>query len=564
MRPAGKRELESLYFDYPHFPFEKPAEMTGCGVSHKVVIVGAGPVGMTAAIELARRGIASVILDKKNTLNDGSRAICISRNSLEILQQLGIAARFEEKALGWTHGRCYYRDKMIYRFEMPHSDHERYLPMYNLQQQYIEQFLVERIADFPGLIDMRWQSEVIGINESQEGVELTVDTPVGEYSIETEYLLAADGGRSLIREKCGLRLNGENLPGNYVIADVQMECDFPTERRAFFESEARPDGTILVHKQPDSIWRIDWQLNEWEEPSDALKESNIRKQIQGILNMLGHRGPWQLEWWSIYTANTLCLDDYRRGRIYFIGDSAHIVPIFGVRGLNNGFADAVNIAWKLAYTLLGRANANLLSTYSQERRGATLDVFYNAAKSSRFMTPPSRGYELMRKSALQLSLSQEFTRRLADPRQVTPYIYVDSPLTTFKFEEDDIEGGVAPGEAARNRRISGTNFLLDHIGLGFTALYFIENEVIPDYLSTLFDRLKTIDPDLKVLVIAREEIQIDGVEILLDTNGSVFSEYSAHHDSLYLIRPDRHVAARWAELRPLEAEAALCKSLSII
>jgi 3-(3-hydroxy-phenyl)propionate hydroxylase len=319
-----------------------------------------------------------------------------------------------------------------------------------------------------------------------------------------------------------------------------------------------------VHKQPDDIWRIDWQLNECEEPTDALEESNIRKQVQSILHMLGHRGPWQLEWWSIYTANTLCLDDYRKGRIYFIGDSAHIVPIFGVRGLNNGFSDAVNISWKLAYALLGRANENLLSTYSQERRGATLDVFYNAAKSSRFMTPPSRGYELMRKSALQLSLSQEFTRRFADPRQVTPYTYVDSPLTTSKFEEDDIEGGVAPGEAARNRRVSGTSFLFDHIGLGFTALYFIENEAIPDYLSTLFDRLKNIDPDLKVLVIARDEIQMDGVEIIVDTNGSVISEYSAHHGSFYLIRPDRHVAARWAELRPLEAEAALCKALSII
>lgn len=494
MRPAGKGELESLYFDYPKFAFERPLEMAGQSQIHPVLIAGAGPVGLTSALELARRGIASVVLDSKDTLNDGSRAICISRYSFETLQQLGLSDRFVKKSLGWTHGRCYYRNQMIYRLEMPHSDEERFFPMYNLQQQYIEQFLVDKAAEFPELIDLRWQSEVIGVEHSAKSVELKVKTPEGDYSLQGKYLLAADGGKSPIRKMLDLHMNGTNLPGNYVIADIRMGHDFPTERRSFFESEANPDATILIHREPDNIWRIDWQILDDQDPDEAIEESNIRARVQAILDMIGHTGAWELEWWSIYTANTLCLDKYRHGRVIFIGDSAHIVPIFGVRGLNNGIADAVNAAWKLAYILNGHAKEKLLGSYTPERRGATLDVFRNAGKSSRFMTPPTRGYELMRKAVLELSLTQDFTRQFADPRQVQPYTYSDSPITSFQDCDSSIMAGPTSGSPAINRKISDDHYLLDHLGLGFTGMYFTNQELVPAEIITLVNELRSEDP----------------------------------------------------------------------
>ena len=203
----------------------------------------------------------------------------------------------------------------------------------------------------------------------------------------------------------GLRLKGDNYEGRYVIADIRMDHDFPTERRAFFEPSGNPGGTVLIHKQPDDIWRIDYQLREGESEEEALREENIRARVGAILADVDHNKPWELEWWSVYSANTLCLDDYRHGRVFFIGDAAHIVPIFGVRGLNNGLADAENIGWKLALVLHGEADDRLLDSYSPERRGATLDVFANATKSTRFMTPPTRGWRLAREAALSLSLS---------------------------------------------------------------------------------------------------------------------------------------------------------------
>lgn len=561
MKPSGQSDLDSLYFTYPHFEFRRPAELEGPAPRHRVVIAGAGPVGITAAIELARRGIASVLLDKKSTLNDGSRAICISRSSLETLQQLGLAEPFVAKGLGWTHGRCYYRDHMIYRLEMPHCDQERFFPMYNIQQQYIEQFLVDKATTYPELIDMRWQSEVVGLKTSEDSVLLTVRTPEGEYELQADYLLAADGGKSPTRKMLGLRMNGDNLPGNYVIADIQMEHDFPTERRSFFESKANRDATILIHKQPDNIWRVDWQILNDQNHDEVMREENIRTRVQAILDMIGHTGPWELEWWSIYTANTLCLDTYRHGRVLFLGDSAHIVPIFGVRGLNNGFSDAVNAAWKLAYVLKGEAHESLLDSYTPERRGATLDVFNSAGKSSRFMTPPTRGYKLLRKAALQLSVGQEFTRRFADPRQVQPYTYRASPITSFSNRDAAMSEGPQAGAPAINRHIVGDDYLLDHLGPGFTGLYFNEQPALPDALRQLFQQLKEIDHDFTPIIISRPQVQQGSQSSIEDATGSSFAGYGARDGTFYLLRPDRHVAARWLSVDTQEVKEALHTAL---
>jgi 3-(3-hydroxy-phenyl)propionate hydroxylase len=560
VRPAGRGELDSLYFDYPRYSFISPPELDGDSHRYPVVIAGAGPVGLTAALELGRRGIPCVVLDAKDTLNDGSRALCISRHSLETLQQLGASDAFVRKALGWTHGRSYYHEQMIYRLEMPHSREERFYPMYNLQQQYIEKFLVDKCADYPDLIGLRWQSEIVDADQSEEEVVLTVKTPNGKYSLRAKYVLAADGGKSAVRNFLDLRLNGENLPGDYVIADIRMDHDFPTERRCFFEPVANPDATLLVHRQPESIWRIDYQLQAHESAEEAIREENIRRRVQDILNMIGHSGDWELEWWSIYTANTLCLDEYRHNRVIFIGDAAHIVPIFGVRGLNNGISDAVNAAWKLAYVLDGVAPERLLDSYTPERRGATLDVFRNAGKSSRFMTPPTRGYELMRKAVLELSLSQEFTRPFANPRQVTPYAYVDSPLVSG--DEDGFKEGPPAGGPAINRKISEGDFLLDHLGPGFTGLYFCDQE-IPASITELNKNLQTLDREFTLLAISHSPLEDGSVSVVTDTHGTIFGGYGADYDSFYLLRPDRHVSGRWLKVDPLLIIQALQKSLAL-
>src|SRR6476620_4612008 len=218
MRPAGKGPLDSLYFDYPRFAARRVPELDGATAKHPVLIVRAGPIGMTAALVLARYGIKSVLIDRKDTFNDGSRAICIARPSMHILERIGTVAPFAEKALGWRFGRSYYRGEQIFRLEMPHPPGEKYLPMYNLQQQYIEQYLHDAIAACD-LVDMRWQSELCDIDCGNDGVSLGIASPAGGYRREAGYVLAADGARSPFRSQRGLRMKGDNYEGRYVIAD---------------------------------------------------------------------------------------------------------------------------------------------------------------------------------------------------------------------------------------------------------------------------------------------------------------------------------------------------------
>jgi 3-(3-hydroxy-phenyl)propionate hydroxylase len=440
---------------------------------------------------------------------------------------------------------------------MPQPPGEKYLPMYNLQQQYIEQFLHDSVAT-SDLIDMRWQSELSAIEPHEDGVSVRISSPAGDYQLDADYVLAADGARSPVRSMLGLRLRGDNYEGRYVIADIRMDHDFPTERRAFFEPAGNPGGTVLIHKQPNNIWRVDYQLREGESEADALKEENLRARVGAILADVGHTKPWELEWWSIYSANTLCLDDYRHGRVIFIGDAAHIVPIFGVRGLNNGLADAENIGWKLALVLRGEADERLLDSYSPERRGATLDVFVNATKSARFMTPPTRGWRLAREAALSLSLKHNFPRGLANPRQMQPYTYSGSPLTPYAGRDAEFAGGPVCGSAAPNAKLDDGSYLLDRAGNGMTAILFSDGQTSHEQ-AALLSQLGRIDKRFVPIVVASGGPASEA-NAIADRDGEIARLFAAVPGTLYLLRPDLHIAGRWKAVVPGEIlkTAGLC------
>ena len=535
MRPQGRAATDSLYFQYPHF--DAPSRSAGPTSARRgVVIVGAGPVGMTAALTLARWGVPCTLLDNKATYNDGSRAICLARQSFHIFESVGAVDAFLNHSLPYLSGRSFYRGRQILEFFMPDGPDHKYRPMYNLQQQYTEAFLYQQIERQP-LIEVRWQTEVTEVQPDPKGVSLTLSDPSGSYTQQADWVLAADGARSVVRTRRGLRLQGQNFEGRYIIADIRMRrqaqgAHRAVERLALFDPDCRRGGTVLVHEQPDDIWRIDYQVTGDESEEEALREPAIRQSIAGVLADLGWTEPWELEWWSIYSANTLALDDYRDGRIFYIGDSAHIVPIFGVRGLNNGLADAQNMGWKLALVMQGHAPVALLDSYSPERRGATMDVFANASKSSRFMTPQTRGWSLLRDAALSLSLRHPFAGEFANPRNMTPYIYSDSPIVTP--DPDPQMSGPAVGAVAQNVRLEH-GYLSDQWGMGFTLMTFGDESLVVQH------------PHLKCLH--------------LPLDGPVARAYGAKAGHAYLIRPDMHVAARCAKADRPWVHAALQRAL---
>lgn len=552
--------IKSTYFDYPLYPFRPPPELTGRTAPHPVVIVGAGPVGLIVAMELGRRGIRTVLLEAIETVSPGSRATCVSRRSMEIMLQNQCDEPFVSKALMWTEGSSFYRDQMVYRLRMPHSADERYFPMANIQQCVYEKFLVDRVEQIDH-VDLRWQSKVVGLTEGKDTVTLRVDTPEGEYDLSARYVVAADGARSIVRELLGLRLAGESHSGRYLIADIRMASSYPTERRAWFDPPSNPGNTILMHKQPDDIWRIDYQLATDQDSDYELQDDRVRARIKAHLDWIGETAPWQLEWTSLYKAHCLCLDDYRYGRILFAGDAVHLVPIFGVRGMNSGIADANNLGWKLAYVLQGLAPDSLLDSYTPERRAATLDIFDNARKSTLFMTPPTRGYQLTRDAVLQLAIDEDSMKPLINPRQSTPYDYVASPLTTAQREP--FERGPRAGAPLINIRLkSGQGkheHLLDHLGPDFNLLWFGESpaEFRIDVSSTLEG--VRVKPILITRLAARST---QGLCVIHDHDGRLYSSFDATAGCAYLIRPDGHVCARWRSWDEAHLAQALRRALT--
>jgi 3-(3-hydroxy-phenyl)propionate hydroxylase len=314
----------------------------------QVLVVGAGPIGLVTALGLAQQGVRVVVLESELQVSEGSRAIVFTRRSLEILQQAGVADRITAKGLPWRFGNSFYRGQRVYRMEAPHREDDRFFPMTNLQQQYVEEYLLQALAAFPHA-QVRWGHKVsrllrnidgdgdgdgdgagagAGAARQGPGVTLEIDTPGGTYVQQAPWVVAADGARSPLRTACGLKLEGAAYEGRFVIADIRIDLPLPTERLAFFDPPWNPGNTVLMHRQPAAMRRIDYQLPPDETPEQALEPVSLKARIDAQLAMIGHAGvPWEMDWSSVYSARALTLPQYVHGRIAFAGDAAHLLPI---------------------------------------------------------------------------------------------------------------------------------------------------------------------------------------------------------------------------------------------
>jgi len=528
----------------------------------QVVIVGSGPAGMVTALELARYGVPSIVLEAELQVSLGSRAIVFTRRSMEILQQVGVADRMTQAGLPWRFGNSYFRGQRVFRMEAPHDPDDRFFPMLNLQQQFLEEFLVEACAAQP-LIDFRWGNKVVSLTQHADHAVLTVDTPAGEYALHSDWVVAADGGRSPIRSMLGLKLEGSSYEGLFVIADIRVDLPLPTERLAFFDPEWNPGNTVLMHREPHGIWRVDYQLPSGETPQEALRAESLQQRIDATLAMVGHAGAaWEMDWASVYSARTLTLPDYRSGRVLFTGDAAHLLPIFGVRGANTAFQDAQSLGWHLAFVVKGWASEQLLGNFSAERVGAAREIIDEAGKSTRFMTPPTPGFQLLRDAVLSLSLKHEFVRPLYHWRTSRPHEYTRSVLNSIGDDNALFTDGPARGAPPRNVRLASDDYLLDHLGGGFNLLYFSEAEKVPGPVQTVLDEVRAQGVPLRVIAIGAAG-PVKGADCTLpDAQERCRQRYGVRTSgAAYLLRPDQHVCARWLTLDAKRLQAALHTAL---
>ena len=553
----------SIYYQYqvhqPWLACRNPGEQ-----NHPIVIVGTGPVGLTTALEIARHGQRCVVLESELQVSEGSRAIVFTRRSMEILQQVGVAQRVTETGLPWCYGNSIYRGQRVFRMENARADDDRFFPMINLQQQYLEEYLVDAVQANP-LIELRWGNRVSKVEQKGEQAWVEVDTPEGSYELRADWLVACDGARSGIRTAMNLLMEGASYEGRFVIADIRIDLPLPTERLAFFDPTWNPGNTILMHREPHGIWRVDYQLPAGEDPEDALRPESLKARIDAQLEMIGFGGtPWEMDWSSVYSARALTLPEYVHGRVIFAGDAAHMLPIFGVRGANTGFQDAQGLGWRLALVAKGVASAALLQSYSSERVGAAREIVEEAGKSTRFMAPPSRGFRLLRDAVLSLSLSQPFVGPLYHWRTSRPHEYGSSPLNSMGDDNLLFKAGPAHGAPPLNVRFAPDSYLLDHLGGGFDLLYFTSGKAIAAELQAVVAGVRARGVAVRLIAVSSHVAgAIEGADLVLDdSEGRCRARYGVMADgAAYLLRPDQHVCARWMALDANRLQAAFKAAL---
>ncbi len=500
-------------YTYQEFAYTTPPALQGKPDGpHQVAIIGAGPIGLAMAIDLALQGVASVVLDDNNVVSVGSRAICWAKRSLAILDRLGVGKRMVEKGVTWQLGRLYRGDREVYNFDLLPEDGHQMPAFINLQQYYVEEYLVERCREFPELIDLRFKNKLVDLSHTNEGVRASFETPDGTYELEADYLIACDGANSTVRRSMGLEFAGTLFEERFLITDIVMKADFPSERRFWFEPPFHAGQSALLHKQPDDIYRIDLQLGWDADPEEERKPENV---IPRIKRMVGDR-PFEIDWVSVYTFQCRRLERFVHDRVIFVGDSAHIVSPFGARGGNGGIQDVDNLGWKLASVLNGTAGPHLLESYDAERTYGADENILNSSRSTNFMSPKPGAEALFREAVLDLAAKAPFARVMVNSGRLS----VPCVLDGSQLNGEDAEGLPAitrPGAPLPDAPLE-EGWLLNRLKDGFTLLF-----------------------------VNAEPQSLDGHHILSVTADDTLRErfLGSAEQAVYLIRPDQHVAARW-------------------
>lgn len=529
-------------FETPLYPYARHADQDASTTTrYPVVVVGAGPVGLTVAIDLALHDVPVVVLDGNDRVSHGSRAICFAKRSLEIFDRLGCGQELVDLGVTWNRGKVFFRDQQIYAFDLLPEEGHRRPAFINLQQYRLEAVLVERLRELAAAgrsIELRGRHRVTRVETQPTHTLLEIETPDGPYSLEADWLLACDGARSTVRQELGLTFEGRVFEDHFLIADVTMKADFPTERWFWFDPPFNPGRSALLHKQPDDLWRIDLQLGPDADHEEEQRSEHVLPRLRA---MLGPEVDFDLEWVSVYTFRCARLDRFHHGRVLFLGDAAHQVSPFGARGANSGIQDADNLAWKLARVIQSRSPATLLDSYDAERIPAADENILHSTRSTDFITPKSKASQVLRDAVLDLAERVPFARSVVNSGRLSvPHVYGAAPV--LGADSDGLPAATRVGAPATDAPLGvldAPGWLLESLGDRFVLL--VVGELTVDAPS-----------EVEVLSVS------PGQSALLE------SRYlGAAASATYLVRPDQHIAARWTAPTRSQLEAALDQAAGI-
>lgn len=524
----------------PKYPFREPPEIAaGTPSRHPIVIVGGGLAGLAAACDLASRGVASVLLDEDDTIGvrgASSRGIVYAQKTLEFFARVGIYERVREKGVMWSKGKTLAGHDVVYEFDMTTATPSVQPPFINLQQFYIEWFLVDRIGEI-GRTDLRWKNRVCAALDRGDHVRLTVETPAGNYEIDADWVIDASGLHSVVRDGFGLdpRSAGKT-PDRWCICDVRFKKPLPIERWTWIEAPFNENRAVWQHLMGDSVWRMDFQMAPDADP-DAVSRPEVA--AERMRRQLGSDVEFELVWVGPYAYRSHCLESFRHKRTFFIGDAAHVMSPFGARGGNSGIQDAENLAWKLAMVLAGHADERLLDTYDIERRAAAQANIQVTDRTARFLAPRSKAERIIRDAVISLARQYEFARPMVNTGRLSvPNVYPDSPAVR------------GPGTSVQNVPITvdGRETTLSQLARSldtcFLAIVFGEAATDADGLART---LAAIDASARPIRVFACGLALPGLPTIGDPQGKLARALGLGAERsrmpIALIRPDLYLAA---------------------
>jgi 3-(3-hydroxy-phenyl)propionate hydroxylase len=411
--------LAQLGYSLPEYVYQRPPELGLTGSpSHvyPIVIVGGGLAGLTTACSLASIGMPCVLLDEDNTVGvrgASSRGICYAQKSLEIFKRLGIYERIESKGVQWSVGRTFAGDDEIYSFNLREQGAlslSQQPPFINIQQFYVEMFLVDRIMEL-GITDIRWKSRVTGFMQHDDHATLTVETPDEPYTLKAKHVIDATGVHSKFRAWCKVNVQRKAGDDRWCIADVRFKDHPPVERHTWIEAPFNDNRAVWQHLMADDVWRLDYQMAPNCDMQEVAREDVVRERLK---RQFGHDVDCEIVWVGPYAYRSECIDEMRKGSVFFVGDSAHVVSPFGARGGNSGIQDADNLAWKLAAVERGMASDKLLETYHTERHEAAQQNVLVTNRTARYLRPADGMERVFRDATIALAKQHAFARSLVN------------------------------------------------------------------------------------------------------------------------------------------------------
>ena len=534
-------------YELPVYPFVPPPELAdGKRRRHGIVIVGGGLSGLTLACDLANRGIESVLLDEDDTIGvrgASSRGIVYAQKTLEVFAHLGTYPRIREKGITWSDAKTLAGEDVVYSFSLQSANASEQPPFINLQQFYIEWFLVDRIATL-GRCDLRWKNRVTKVTQTAECVTAAVETPAGAYTLEAEWLIDATGVNSPIRQGFGLETHTSRIVDRWCITDVRFKEFFPTERWTWVEAPFNENRAVWQHLMGDDVWRLDYQMAGDCDPEYVSRREVAEERLRAHLGDI----EFELVWVGPYAYRDHLLDDFRLGRVFFVGDAAHVVSPFGARGGNSGIQDAYNLGWKLALVTRRQAPQSLLDTYNAERQPAARQNLEVTSRTSRFLAPQSPAERTLRSAAIGLAREHPFARALVNTgRMSVGNPYPDSPAVTGAGWSLPNVPITLPGGAP-----STLVELAQAIGTAFIGVLYAPTS---GHDIAGFAQLEATGLPFRFFVCGPGGIG--------DPEGKLKAVLKAAPDCFALIRPDLYLAALVPNARANEAEAVLRKALCL-